>query len=122
MVPSLLIVDDEPDIRFLLRRMAEQAEWHISGEAASGEEALALWQTAKPDVILLDHRMPGLSGLETAERILAEDPEQAIVLFTAFRDPDMQSAAAAANIRACLSKSDLHRLLPELAACLHGVT
>ena len=39
-MPSVLIVDNEPDIRFLLRRMAEQAEWYVAGEAASGQEAL----------------------------------------------------------------------------------
>ena len=117
-MPSLLIVDDEPDIRFLLRCMAEQAEWYVAGEAASGQEALDCYWQLKPDVIVLDHRMPGLSGLETAERILAEHPYQAIVLFTAFRDPALERAARALNVRACLPKSDLARLLPELRACI----
>jgi len=117
-MPSVLIVDDEPDIRFLLRRMAEQAEWYVAGEAASGQEALDCYWDLKPDVIVLDHRMPGLSGLETAERILTEHPEQAIVLFTAFADPALERPATALNVRACLHKSQLHRLLAVLRACI----
>src|SRR6266508_1774764 len=113
-MPSVLIVDDEPDIRFLLRRMAEQAQWYVAGEAASGQEALDSYRDLKPDVIVLDYRMPGLSGLETAERILAEHPRQAIVLFTAFGDPGLERAADALNVRACLPKSELHRLLDVL--------
>ena len=62
--------------------------------------------------------MPGLSGLETAERILVEDPGQPIVLFTAFSDPAVEQAATSLRIRACLSKSDFHRLLPELRSHL----
>ena len=117
-MPSLMIVDDEPDIRFLLRRMAEQAEWHVAGEATSGEEALLCWRELKPDVIILDHRMPGLSGLETAKRILAEEPDQPIILFTAYRDPALEREAADLNIRGCLSKSDLGVVMSELWACM----
>ena len=117
-MPSVLIVDDEPDIRFLLRCMAEPAGWYVAGEAASGQEALDCYWDLKPDVIVLDHRMPGLSGLETAERILTEHPEQAIVLFSAFADPVLDRTAAALNVRACLPKSELHRVLPILEACV----
>ena len=68
-MPSVLIVDNEPDIRFLLRRMAEQAEWYVAGEAASGQEALDCYWDLEPDVIVLDHRMPGLSGLELIDEV-----------------------------------------------------
>lgn len=117
-MPSVLIVDDQPDIRFLLRRMVEQAGWYVAAEAASGEETLDCYRELKPDVIVLDHRMPGLSGLETAERILAEHPEQAIVLFTAFADAALEGAAKALNVRACLPKSELHRLQAVLETCI----
>ena len=46
-----------------------------------------------PDVVLLDQRMPGLSGLETAEVILREKPNQAVILFTAFLDPAVRQSA-----------------------------
>lgn len=117
-MPSLMIVDDEPDIRFVLRRIAEQAGWYVAGEAASGPEALESWHELKPDVIVLDQRLPGLSGLETASRILAEDPDQAILLVTAYRDPGIETIAAAINIRACLRKGDLDSVMGALRACL----
>ena len=116
-IPSLMIVDDEPDIRFLLRRMAEQAGWCVVGEACSGQEALRTWPDLHPDVIILDHRMPGLTGLETARLILAQDPDQPIVLFTAYRDPALEEAAAALTIRACVAKSDLDGVMAQLEAC-----
>jgi RNA polymerase sporulation-specific sigma factor len=61
----------------------------------------------------------GLSGLEAAEYILGVAPEQPIVLFTAFRDTTVEIAAAKLRIRACISKSEFHRLLSRLHAYLN---
>jgi DNA-binding NarL/FixJ family response regulator len=85
----------------------------VSGEASDGQTAVAMWREIRPDVMILDHRMPGLTGLEAAETILAEDPEQKIVLFTAYLNDDAQRRAEAIGVRACLSKDDLFRL-PEV--------
>ena len=59
---------------------------------------------------MLDHRMPGISGLDTARRILAEHPEQAIVLFSSFLDRDVVRAAQRMGVRMCLAKDDIRRL------------
>lgn len=116
---SLLIVDDDADIRFLVRRTAEATgALSVVGEASSGEEAVALWRELRPDAIALDQRMPGPTGLEVAARILAEDPGQIIVLFTAFRQETIEAEAAQAGIRACVTKPDLSRLIVELLAHL----
>jgi len=112
---TVLIVDDEPDVRFLISRLVEGlGELSLVGEAASGQEAITCWRDLRPEVIVLDQRMPGLSGLETAERILAEDPDQRIVLFTAFLDPALTQAATQLGVQRCLAKSDLNRLTTEL--------
>jgi CheY-like chemotaxis protein len=113
---SVLIADDEPDVRFLLRRKIEAAAGLLSvvGEAASGEEAVEAWRRLRPDAIVLDHRMPGLTGLEAAAQILAEDPGQVIVLFSAFSDGELERACAALGIRACVAKADLPRVVDEL--------
>jgi CheY-like chemotaxis protein len=115
-VASLLVVDNEPDIRFLIRQMAEATGGALSvvGEASSGDEAIARWRELRPDAIVLDQRMPGASGLEVAAHILAEDPRQVIVLFTAFRDEAIQQGAAELGVRACVAKADLARLTAEL--------
>ena len=116
-VPSLLIVDDEADIRFLVRRIVEgNGGLRVAGEAASGEEAVTRWRELRPDVVVLDQRMPGITGLEAARRILAEDPGQRIFLFTAYGDEAMERLAADAGITACLSKSDLSQLVATLVA------
>ena len=67
--------------------------------------------------MLLDNRMPGLTGLEVAERILAEHPDQVIVLFTAHLDDALQEKARAIGITACASKMESFRI-PEIIRTL----
>jgi DNA-binding NarL/FixJ family response regulator len=101
-----LIVDDDEDMRFLLRAVIERANegLEVAGEAGGADEAIAQWRTLGPDVIVLDHRMPGTTGLQVAEMILAEHPTQSIILFSAYLDDDLLARAAEVGIRACISK------------------
>ncbi len=81
----VLIVDDEPPARELLRSLlAEIADAEVAGEAATGEEALRLAVDVSPDVVLLDVRMPGIGGIETARQLnsLVEPP--AVIFTTAY--------------------------------------
>lgn len=107
-----LIVDDSDDMRFLLRVIIEAANegLQIAGEAANGGEAIDQWREHRPDVIVLDQRMPDLDGLEVAERILAEQPDQSIILFSAYLDDEMVARAGELGVRACLSKDDYDEL------------
>ena len=110
-----LIVDDEADMRALMRATIRRANegLMVAGEVTTGEEALVTWREERPDIVLLDHRMPGLSGLEVAERMLSEDPEQNIILFSAYLDDNVQRTANELGIKACLPKRDVRRL-PDL--------
>ena len=113
------IVDDEEDLRFLVRAaLSRYGELYVAGEAADGESAVASVTEVGPDVVVLDQMMPGIDGLETARRILEVRPEQRIVLFTAFLDETLRSAAEAVGVRACMSKSQMK----ELPALLLEVT
>jgi CheY-like chemotaxis protein len=116
-IPTL-IVDDEADMRCLVRMVVEAANQGlvVSGEAASGDEALAHWRRHRPAAVVLDERMPGMSGLELAQHILAEDPDQPIVLFSAFLDRGTRQAARALGVRVCLDKTQVARLPEELWA------
>lgn len=113
---TMLIVDDELDMRMLVRVVIEMANEGLSivGEAADGPEAIQVWRDLDgppvPDVVILDNRMPGLSGLEVAKRILEERPGQLIVLYSAFLDDDIRRQADALGIRCCVSKNDLEQL------------
>jgi DNA-binding NarL/FixJ family response regulator len=115
----VLIVDDEEDMRVLLRNLITLANdgMSVAAEAGDGEEAIHRWREDRPEIVLLDQRMPGLTGLATAERILAEDPDQAVVLFTAFLDPDVAASAERLGVRACLSKRDTRALVARLRTC-----
>jgi CheY-like chemotaxis protein len=116
---TMLIVDDELDMRMLVRLVIEMANdgLTIVGEAADGPEAIQVWRDLDgppvPDVVILDNRMPGLSGLEVAQRILEERPGQIIVLYSAFLDAEVRAQAAELGIATCVSKHELDRL-PDL--------
>lgn len=82
---KLLIVDDEPPARDRLRRLVEEiGDCEIVAEAGNGEEALARCGDLQPDVVLLDVRMPGISGIEVARHIDTLEDPPAIIFTTAY--------------------------------------
>ena len=80
---TILIVDDEAKIRRILALMLRDQR-HEVREAASGEEALELAAAVKPDLVLLDLKMPGIDGLETLKRLKESLPETDVIMMTAF--------------------------------------
>ena len=82
---NVLIVDDEAPARDRLRQLIEDSGEHtVVGDAANGREALQMATRLEPDVVLLDIRMPGLSGIETAHHLNTFDKAPAIVFTTAY--------------------------------------
>jgi two-component system chemotaxis response regulator CheY len=79
----LLVVDDALFMRKLIRGVATEAGWEVAGEAANGEEAIALYQRLKPDLVTMDLVMPIMGGLEALRKIRALDPEAQIIVVTA---------------------------------------
>ena len=121
--PTVLVADDEPDIRELARVLLELEGFEVIAEAADGEQALekyvALDPPPVPSVVLLDNRMPRLGGLDTAERILQHHPGQCVVLFSAHLDATVTARARELGVAACVSKVDtakLPRILRDLLA------
>lgn len=109
---SVLIVDDDANIRFLERMVLKVAAlgFTVAGEASSGDEAIARWRQLQPDVIVLDDGLPSMRGLDIARRILAEQPDQVIVFLTAYEDEAVASRAKLLGVRLCLPKTDIRRL------------
>jgi DNA-binding NarL/FixJ family response regulator len=66
------------------------------------------------DVIVLDQRMPGLTGMETARQLLARDPEMPIVLYSAHLDARVADEALAVGVRRCVQKGDVRSLISAL--------
>jgi DNA-binding NtrC family response regulator len=83
--PNLLIVDDEPDLRWVLRGLFEDEGFTVE-EAGDGEAALALVEQHTPDVVLSDMRMPRLPGLELLRRLRARTPDVPVILLSAVED------------------------------------
>ena len=112
---SVLVVEDDSDLSLAIRLTLEFAAppFRIVGEVLSGEEAVTRWRELRPDVVVLDNRLPGMSGLDTARAILAEHPAQNIVLCTGLVDDAVLAAAADIGIRATVLKTALDSL-PEV--------
>jgi two-component system, chemotaxis family, chemotaxis protein CheY len=110
----VLIVDDEEMIRELARAVLESSGVTVLDEAADGVAALERYRAADPpqipNVVLLDNRMPGMSGLEVAAEMLGEFPTQIVVLFSAHLDPTVTAEAQRLGITACVSKQDVTKL------------
>lgn len=80
MSPTVVIVDDQPAFRTVAREMLEAAGFDVVGEAGGVADALALIAGQRPDVVLLDVRLPDGSGLDLARRLSAMTPPPAVVL------------------------------------------
>jgi DNA-binding NarL/FixJ family response regulator len=114
-----LIVDDNELVRQSLRTVLQaNPEWEIAGEASNGQEAVALFQTSRPNLVILDFQMPGMNGLETARRILEIAPAMPIVLFTQHASPELEKHALSAGIRSVVSKTDTFPMVGIIEALL----
>lgn len=104
----LLLIDDEESARYLIKKMLGRSPWLVD-EAASGEEGIRMAREARPNLILLDLKMPGLSGVETLSR-LKSDPltsETPVVIVTSQTLTSSESEDLMARAQAILSKEGL---------------
>ena len=88
---NLFITDDEPLARDRLRTICEDLGHVVIGEAGNGAQALQMCETLQPDVILLDIRMPGMDGIETARHLMVLENPPAVIFITAFDQHALQA-------------------------------
>jgi DNA-binding NarL/FixJ family response regulator len=100
----ILVVEDSGATRRIIRAILESREWKICGEADNGRAGIAQFKKLKPDVVVIDLSMPGMSGIETASAISKLDPVVPLVLFTLSDTKDIYEAAREAGICALVSK------------------
>ncbi len=99
----VVIADDESIIRMDLRTLLEEMGHEVVGEAADGQKALELTRTLKPDVVILDIKMPVMDGLDAA-KIISEEKIAPVVLLTAYSDKDLIERAKQAGVFGYLVK------------------
>jgi len=99
----VLVAEDEALIRMDLVEMLSDLGYEVIGEAADGESAIRLAEQLRPDVVMMDVKMPVLDGITAAERI-AEQQIAPVVMLTAFSQRDLVDRATAAGVMAYLVK------------------
>jgi len=99
----VLIAEDEAIIRMDLREMLEEEGFDVVAEASDGHEAVELARENKPDLAILDIKMPGMSGIRAAE-VINRERISAVLILTAFSQRDLAADAAQAGAMAYLVK------------------
>lgn len=104
---SILVVDDNALLRIgLAEAISREADMELAGEAANGKEALIKYRELKPDVVVMDYRMPVEDGVEGTRNIVEEFPDAKIVLLSVYEGEEDIWNAWNAGVRGYLSKSD----------------
>jgi len=118
----VMVVDDTDHVRRMLTSMLSLDGFEVVGNAAGGSQAIDNVEQADPDVVVIDYKMPGMDGLDTARGIRAARPDQVMILYTAYIDDKLEQEAAAAGISLCVGKveglASLEREISRLCASL----
>lgn len=121
---KILIADDHLFIRQGLRLILEtENEFELMGEASDGVEALSLCKKLKPDVVLMDLRMPNMDGLTAIEKLRVEQPDIAVVILTTFNEDELMFRGLQAGAHGYLLKdTDRSTLFDTIRAAARGET
>jgi two-component system, NarL family, response regulator LiaR len=119
---SILIADDHEVVRNGIRSYLETiTDFHVVGEAASGEEALSLVAELIPDIVLLDLIMPGMDGIETTRRVKQTSPRTQVVVLTSYHeDVHIFPALKAGAISYILKDMKMEKLVDVLHRAVQG--
>jgi two-component system, NarL family, invasion response regulator UvrY len=118
---SVLLVDDHAVVREGYRRLLERDDsLVVAGEAATATEAMRLHADLRPDVVVLDIALPGVSGIEILRRIIARRPDACVLMFSMYHDGIYATRAIDAGARGFLSKASAPDLLVQAVRSVAG--
>ena len=118
----VLLVDDHNIVRLgLMTLINDQPDMEVVGEAGTAVEAVRAVERLRPDVVLMDIRMPGEGGIEATRQITARFPQTKVVMLTSFADDELVVRAIRAGaVGYVLKEVDNEELLRAIAAAAHG--
>lgn len=118
---KIIIVDDDPLVSLSLKTILEASkEVEVLGIGNDGSEGIRLYVKHRPDVLLMDIRMQGMTGLEAAEIILEKYPEAKILFLTTFSDSEYIVKALRLGVKGYILKQNYECILPTLKAVHSG--
>jgi DNA-binding NarL/FixJ family response regulator len=109
---TCLIVDDHEVVREGLRlSLSRAANIRVIGEAADGANAIALAERRRPDVVIMDVRMPGMDGLEATKELTQKIPDISVLIFTAFSERSLLARGLESGAKGYILKEAPHETL-----------
>lgn len=120
---NIVIVDDDKLVAVSLKTILESTgSVNVLAMGSCGEEAMELYSRHRPDVLLMDIRMNGMSGIEAGEKILADFPEAKILYLTTFSDDEYIIKAVLMGAKGYILKQDFESICPALETVTNGQT
>ena len=117
----ILIADDHPVFRFGMRALLEtEADFEVVAEASTGEQAIALTNQLRPDIVLMDITMPSINGIEATRHVLEQNPETGVLIVTMLDDDSLVPAMRAGARGYLLKGADGEETLRAIRAVAHG--
>jgi len=118
---KIIIIDDDRFICTSLKTILQaDPEIEVAAVGSSGEEAIALFDSIRPDILLMDIQMEGLSGLDAGEKIIDKHPDARILLLTTFSDNEYIIKALRMGAKGYLIKQNAEAIVPALKAVMSG--
>lgn len=120
---NIVIIDDDKLVAVSLKTILESTgSVKVLAMESCGEEAIELYSLLKPDVLLMDIRMNGMSGIEAGEKILAGYPDARILYLTTFSDDEYIIKAVLMGAKGYILKQDFESICPALETVMNGQT
>ena len=101
---TLLIIDDSPFIALEIENIVSANGYEVVGHARSGEDGIKKYEELKPDCVTIDIIMPGIDGIETAQRIREMEPDAGIIMLSSLCDDQTMAELKAAGLDYVLEK------------------
>jgi DNA-binding NarL/FixJ family response regulator len=117
-VKVLLVDDDARFLKWVRQFLASETALEIAGEAGDGQEAICKARELRPDVVLMDVRLPGMTGLGVTQHLKAEMPNLTVIVLSIFDLREYRDAAMASGASAFLPKRDVQTQLRGLLCTL----